>query len=364
MKIDEFTEQRIKDAADIVDVVSDFIILKKKGVNYQCLCPFHDDRHIGSFVVHPAGNCYRCFSCDAKGGPVDFLMNYAKMTYPDALMYLANKYGIYVSDPEMERWKHVKPAQPRELKELESELPEKTWPTSWVGYYKNLESDKLVQWMLNDIKWDAYQRANLVRALNDYHVGHCHHEVNGYVNDWTIWWQIDDNNVLHNGHMMRYGSDGHRDKANEYNQTWLHAIMRKASGEMNFDDSKMRASYCLFGQHLLNAYPRAAVKIVESEKTAVLMASAYGNDEQQVWMACSGLQNLKRERLLPLIAARREIILFPDRDGIARWKRKAAEIGYEFMKVNTDAVVKWWQPCDGDKADIADVILRHINMKR
>ena len=85
--MDKFTEQKIKDAAGIVDVISDFLTLKKKGVNYQCLCPFHDDKKLGSFVVHPPRNCYKCFSCDAGGGPIDFLMNYQKLSYPDALRY-------------------------------------------------------------------------------------------------------------------------------------------------------------------------------------------------------------------------------------------------------------------------------------
>ena len=88
--IDKSTEQRIKDSASIVDVVSDFLELRPKGRNYECLCPFHNDRHLGSFVVSPARNCYKCFSCEAKGGPVDFLMEYAHMDYPDALRYLAH----------------------------------------------------------------------------------------------------------------------------------------------------------------------------------------------------------------------------------------------------------------------------------
>ena len=94
MNIDDYTIQRIKDAADIVEVVSDFIPLKKKGVRYLGLCPFHEDRHLGSFVVYPRGQCYRCFACDAKGGTVDFLMNYAKLTFPDAIRWLGRKYNI------------------------------------------------------------------------------------------------------------------------------------------------------------------------------------------------------------------------------------------------------------------------------
>lgn len=363
--MDKFTEQKIKDAANIVDVISDFLTLKKKGVNYQCLCPFHDDKHMGSFVVHPARNCYVCFSCEAKGGPIDFLMNYDHLSYPDALRYLATKYGIPImEDYDREKFKNIKPAKPRDMTELSDNRPRRTWPTQWIGYYKNLSNDKFVNWLRSQ-PWDACQLARLEKVLNDYHVGHVwfdterdgqreHHE-------WTMWWMLDERNVLHNCHLMKYRDDGHRDKTTEYNQTWLHARMRWVQGHNHFDENKEAASYCLFGQHLLNAYPTATVNIVESEKTAIIMATAYGNNATQVWMACAGMQRLNRGLLKPLIEQGRKIQLFPDRDGIKKWVAKANEISYSGMMMNTTAVKEWWQPQDGEKADIADVVLRIIN---
>lgn len=364
MKIDRLTEQKIKDAAGIVDVVSDFITLKQKGVRYLALCPFHADNHMGSFVVTPKHNCYKCFSCEAKGGPVDFLIDYKGLTYHEALLYLAEKYSIFVSD-EQKVYKNVKPAKPKTMTENIDNLPKRTWPAAWIGYYKHLEHDNFTQW-LSAQWWDDCQRARLRKVLNDeYHVGHTafdteyrgtkeHHE-------WTIWWMLDENNILHNGHLMKYKADGHRDKDSEYNQTWLHARMKNATGKQHFDEDKEQASYCLFGQHLLNAYPRATVNIVESEKTAVIMAVAYGNNQSEIWMACSGMQRLNREMLRPLIEAGRTIQLFPDRDGVDRWIKKANEIAYPNMRLNTKAVKEWWQPCDGEKADIADVVIRIIN---
>ena len=363
--MDKFTEQKIKDAASIVDVVSDFLVLKKKGVNYQCLCPFHDDKHMGSFVVHPARNCYVCFSCEAKGGPIDFLMNYDHLSYPDALRYLATKYGIPImEDYDREKFKNIKPAKPKELKPMEDNLPKRTWPTAWIGYYKNLENDNFVRWLKSQ-PWDDCQLARLHRVLNDYHVGHVSFATNyrGVLenHNWTVWWMLDENNTLHNGHFMKYLPNGHRDKTTEYNQTWLHARMKYAQGDKHFNEEAEQPSYCLFGQHLLNAYPNATVNIVESEKTAVIMATAYGNNASQVWMACCGMQSLKRERLQPLIDQGRKIQLFPDRDGISKWIAKANEISYSGMMLNTTAVKEWWQPQDGEKADIADVVLRIIN---
>lgn len=368
-RIDEFTVQKIKDAANIVEIVEDFLTLKKKGVNYQCLCPFHDDRHLGSFVVRPpsasvGGNTYRCFSCDAKGGPIEFLMNYKGLKYHDALLYIAQKYGIYIENND-KVFENVKPAKPKDIREMEENLPKRTWPTEWIGYYKNLDNDNFANWLRSQ-PWDACQRARMEKVFNEYHVGHVWFESKRVGeepqrHEFTMWWMLDENNVLHNCHLMKYKADGHRDKTTEYNQTWLHARMKYAHGSNFFDENKERPGYCLFGQHLLNAYPKATVNIVESEKTAVIMATAYGNNASQVWMACAGMQNLKRERLQPLIDQGRKIQLFPDRDGINKWLSKASEIGYQYMMLNTTAVKEWWQTQDGDKADIADVVMRIIN---
>ena len=93
-KIERYIIDKILEAADIVDVVGDFVTLKKKGVRYTGLCPFHKDRHDGNFIVHPVKQCYKCFTCGAKGGVVDFLMNHEKLSYPDAIRYLGKKYNI------------------------------------------------------------------------------------------------------------------------------------------------------------------------------------------------------------------------------------------------------------------------------
>jgi hypothetical protein len=113
--------------------------------------------------------------------------------------------------------------------------------------------------------------------------------------------------------------------------------------------------------HLLNRFPKAAIKLVESEKTAVLMAAAYGNHKMQIWMACGGLEMITRERLQPLIDQHRRIILYPDRDGIEKWRVKAEQMHYDRLAIDTEPVTKWWKPEDGEKADIADVVVRMLN---
>lgn len=98
--IDQATKQRILDAAQIVEVVSDFVNLKKAGVNYKGLCPFHADK-TPSLTVSPAKGLYKCFSCGNGGGVVKFVMEHEQMTYTEALKWLANKYHIEVHEREM-----------------------------------------------------------------------------------------------------------------------------------------------------------------------------------------------------------------------------------------------------------------------
>ncbi len=99
-KIDDETRQRILDAADIVDVVSDFVSLKRRGANYIGLCPFHNERTPSFSVSRSRGIC-KCFSCGEGGSAVNFIMKIENIGYYDALKYLAHKYGIEVKEHEV-----------------------------------------------------------------------------------------------------------------------------------------------------------------------------------------------------------------------------------------------------------------------
>ena len=98
--IDQVTIERIQSAAQITDVVSDFVSLRKRGINYVGLCPFHEDK-TPSFYVSPAKNICKCFACGEGGTPVLFVMKHEQLSYPDALKYLAKKYGIEVKEKEL-----------------------------------------------------------------------------------------------------------------------------------------------------------------------------------------------------------------------------------------------------------------------
>lgn len=97
--IDRQTIERILDAAQIVDVIQEFVPLKKRGVNYLGLCPFHNEK-TPSFTVSPTKQIYKCFGCGKVGNSVNFIMEHEHLTYPEALRYLARKYHIEVVEKE------------------------------------------------------------------------------------------------------------------------------------------------------------------------------------------------------------------------------------------------------------------------
>ena len=367
--IDRIIIDRILETAKIEEVVGDFIDLKKKGVRYLGLCPFHDDRHLGSFVVYPKGKCYKCFVCGAKGGVVDFLKNHEHLSFPDAIRWLGKKYNI---DTDMQDFNYTPPParpKPEPLKMLV--LPKWLMANTLL----NVERSTLVQWIRTGINWDPLQRARIDQALNDYAVG-CSKQ------GMTVFWQMDEKGQLRTGKMMRYKADGHRDKSQGYNFDWIHSSLVRhrdpETGRMTdeppyphpdlYNPDRQEMKSCYFGLHLLNQYKRKGIDqtvcIVESEKTALLMAIAYGNNTKQVWMACGGLENLSPEKLAPITAQGRHVILYPDRDGIDKWQAKKAQLGLLNVDVDTTPVTKWWRDVDGDKADIADVIIRNLNERK
>lgn len=124
--IDRATIDRIMAAADIVDVVSEFVSLRKAGVNYKGLCPFHDEK-TPSFVVSPAKGYCHCFSCGKGGNAVGFIMEHEQMTYPEALRWLARKYNIEIEERGMTD------GERREAGERESMFIVNEWA---LGYFQ------------------------------------------------------------------------------------------------------------------------------------------------------------------------------------------------------------------------------------
>ena len=98
--IDQATVSRIMESANIADVVGEFVTLRKRGVNYVACCPFHDEK-TPSFSVSPSKGIFKCFGCGKAGNSAGFLMEHEKLSYVDALKYLAKKYGIPVEEKEL-----------------------------------------------------------------------------------------------------------------------------------------------------------------------------------------------------------------------------------------------------------------------
>ena len=351
--IDDFTIQRIKDAANIVDVMEELgFDLKKRGNAYECLCPFHDDRHIGSFKVSPTKNMATCFSCGWSGGPIDFLMEHEHLSYPDALRWLGKKYGIEVEGSENFT---VKPSVPRPQL---PPLPMLVLPQWMVDTRQTSPNATLVNWLITGIAWDDCQLQRLFDYLIDYHVGESK-------DGRTIWWQIDEQQRVRTGKLMKYKPDGHRDKDSDYNFDWVHS---KLFRQRVYNEEEYDYETCLFGQHLLPFCPNAQIHLVESEKTALIMATYYGNMSRNLWLATGGLQFFDRKHIQVLIDQGRDIVVYPDKDGSQAWSERTyqlcKETGYNKLKVNPTIVSNEWREEDGKKADIADITIRKMTNDR
>lgn len=122
--IDHAIIERILDASEIVEVVSDFVTLKRRGVNYLGLCPFHNEK-TPSFSVSPSRGIYKCFGCGKGGNPVNFIMEHESLTYPEALKWLAKKYNIEVVEKE----------ETDEEKQLKDERESMLIVTGFAGKY-------------------------------------------------------------------------------------------------------------------------------------------------------------------------------------------------------------------------------------
>jgi len=124
--IDKATVDRIYAAADIVEVVGDFVSLRKKGVNYQACCPFHNEK-TPSFVVSPTKGLYKCFGCGKGGNAVTFVMEHEGMNYVEALKFVAKKYGIEVAERQLTE------EEARRNDDRESMMVVNSWAAEWFA---------------------------------------------------------------------------------------------------------------------------------------------------------------------------------------------------------------------------------------
>ena len=347
-KIPDEVVKRVIDRAKIEEVVGDFMTLRKAGVNLTGLCPFHDDKHAGNFIVRPSsipenrhGNTYRCFVCDAKGGPVQFLMAHERLSFPDAIRWLGKKYNEPVDDIPL----NYTPPPPRPTP---PPLPVLEIPRAYVKRTMDIATWGEVtfrNWYMS-LPWDTEQMARAHETLWLYCVG-------GWKDGRVVFWQIDHQCTPRAAKLMRYLPDGHRKK--DEHPGWIY---NQDGVRQRLDPDNHEIIKPLFGSHLLRAYPKAVVNIVESEKTAVIMANYYGDFDSQVWLACGGLKHLQLDSIQPLIDQGRIIWLWPDKDGADAWQEVCEKLGYDNCRVYTHFFDTCWREEDGDKADVADIAIR------
>ena len=363
-KISEDIIRAVTDAAKIEEVVKDIIGerrqdnpggLHKAGVNMTCLCPFHDDKNDGNLIIRPSTlsakatgrNSYRCFVCDAKGGPVQFLMNAEKISFPDAIRWLGKKYNIPVDDVPV-NWTPPPP------KPVPPPPPALEMKREWVRELMQVDYNQNVFTLwFGRLPWSEEQRKRIRQTLWQYCVG-C------YKDGRVVFWQIDHDGIPRAAKLMRYEPDGHRykEKHGERNSTgWLYN-QEGYRQECKPDEHTILKP--LFGSHLLKRYPKAMVNVVESEKTALIMATYYGHPESQLWLACGGLKFLNIESMQPLIDQGRQVWLWPDKDGVKGWQDVADKLGSEKVQVYTKFFDACWIEEDGPKADVADIAIRML----
>lgn len=352
-KIEQWIIDRVKDAADIVDVVGDFVDLRKAGVNYTGLCPFHDDHRTGNFVVRPKnareyGNTYHCFVCMNQGeggGPVDFLMKHERLSFADAIRWLGKKYSIEVDNVPLNY-------TPPPRKPTPPQPPALVIPRNWVQGTMKLATDKIlfIYW-IKLLPWSDEQRKRLPNILWQYCVG-------GWPDGRVVFWQIDHEGIPRAAKLMRFYPFGHPHFGHRVKEEHPGWIYNQDGCRQHLDLDNHTVLKPLFGAHLLKRYPDAVVNVVESEKTALVMSTFYGNLDKQLWLACGGIKRLQLEAMQPLIDQGRTVWLWPDRDGQQAWQEVADKLGSDKVQVYTRFFETCWRPEDGDKADAADITIR------
>ncbi len=313
---------QVKEAADILEVISDFVTLKKRGKDFFGLSPFTNER-TPSFTVSPAKKFYKCFSSGKGGDVIDFVMQHLSLPYQEAVGYLAKKYHIDVNSQA----NYIIPERKAYVEPPASYIPMVDVKPS-LGHP---QGNNLYNYLLRFFPAELIEQ-----RFAEYLIG--------TKGDWCIFWQVDISGRVRSGKYIKYKRDGHRDK--DAKTSWHHNATREYKPLYpNFN-----LQQCLFGEHLVPLYPRRPVAIVESEKTA-LVASLF--IDKYTWVSCGMKGGLNAAKLAAL--RNRSVTLFPDLNAYEEWSLKAKEFGFnisnhiEHIASNEDRL---------KGLDLADFLLR------
>lgn len=311
----------VKERADILEVIGDFVKLKKRGNNYVGLSPFSNER-TPSFMVSPSKNIFKDFSSGKGGDLIEFLMQYLHIKYFEAIVWLAEKYKINIQHDLDFKYEPYK----KEYQEI---------PTSYLCdtdlILSGFDCNPLYIFISNIFGIEKTKEVFIKYKI-------------GAINDWIIFWLIDSHFKIRSGKYIKYKSDGHRCK--ETNASWHH----KKTKEYLPVYPDFNLVQCFFGEHLVLNDIQKPIAIVESEKTAII-ASLF--IDRYIWVACGskyGLNDIKCSSI-----ANRSVTLFPDLGAYKEWYLLAKRYGYsindKIEKIATDADRK-------NGLDLADYLLR------
>lgn len=317
------TIQQIKDSVSIVEVIGDFVQLKKRGTNYVGLSPFSNER-TPSFHVNPVKEIYKDFSSGAGGDAINFLNRLNGWQYVQSIQYLAKRYKIDIGENDfvyIPKIRLQKPALP----------PDLIHPYELLPTIENPKENPLFTYLAerfgDDIISDLFKLYNV-----------------GTIRDWVIFWLVDKDTFVRSGKYIKYQSNGHRHK--DTPATWHH----KKTKEYKPVYPDFNLVQCFFGEHLINENLRKHIAIVESEKTAIV-ASLFM--PKYTWIACGSKNGLNEAKCAVL--ANRSVTLFPDLGAFQEWAEIGRKLHYS-INDNLERIATDEERAKG--LDLADYLLR------
>lgn len=392
--IDKQTEQRIKDKANVLDVLSNYGIQMSRMGNgsFTCFSPFRDDRHMGSFVANERKNIVTDFATGEKWDAIKLVAQFeynsadaatVKEHYTDILRILGAMYHETVDD------KPVPTTRTFEPRPAPEPLKMQIFPHKWSKAYMGHESENPLLSYLLGIRVFHEDHDRLIRMIDEYRVGtYLKHTSDneewdryGYCMFWQLEADVDGQlQYARDCKLMKYNANGKRwkDEHGRGKVTWMSSMTQRWKTRSDgteyeaknwlWDNHIAEPIRGLFGLHLIDKYPKAEILIVESEKSA-LICSMFTEPEKHLYLATAGQSNLTIDMLRPLLIRNKNIVLIPDKDSYEKWSNIRDGIrdyindnwGQNQVKptvIVSNIVNANWTEEDGPKADIADIMLR------
>lgn len=311
--IQSHTIQAVKEVP-VMDVIGQYVNLRRRGATYKGLCPFHDER-TASFYVHPAKNIFKCFGCGASGDGIKFIMDYERKTFVEAVELIAAITGISIERTERTQRTPPKPKKCKPQPAQFDTIPAELLDTSTPDIAQNSLTAQIGDLVGADVVQDV---------LQDYRITL---ERDGFIH----YPQIDRAGQYRTGKSIQY-KDGHRTSSFRWVHNWL-----KNSLPANFT-----LKQCFTGEHLINTKP---VAIVEGQSTMLFMAALgkagakYHIEQLQyfssfTWIATGGVDGIgwKDEQVLKALAGK-SVVLFPDAGFYDTWLADAEQMQEHGIRV-------------------------------